>query len=678
MRDLRDLTDTAGDVPPEPVDEPPVHRPFAERRHRRRVAAAIIVTVALVAVTVVGIRLAASGHKPVKVVTRPEGGPAARGPDERGLSQWTVPGATALALSGDDLWVVGHAQNRGQWYLARMDRSTGRERARVAIPHVVQRVVVGLGLVWCFGGGDTAEPNGGVTVVDPEHQQVVATYGYDHPFSPSDLTFVNQAAVVSDTRADRVLLFDLRPGRLVVAASYPVGPQPVDLVTPSGDSPWVREAGAGTISRVPITNPPRTWPWGGRLLAPAGPGQVWATDGDPGRLVQLSPELLAQGSSVALGARIEGVQATAVAADPEGIWVGGPGGVSRFLRRTLESAGDPRPAAVLAGYRVSSLAGNTQGVWFVAQQRGTVFRWVPKDLADSQPSVEARQRPAKDAPETFIGVEASRIAVFDAETGRRFRFLTDGQAGGGDSNPVVADDGTVFFVRGNGTCSSGIWRLPPGGREARVVQPPDGAVSQLAVSPDGRMLAWVEQSCPGVAVLKTRDFSTGAESTYTVDSPPSVEGRPAWSPDNRHLAYFYGGIGGGTGGVRVLDTASSAHRADEGMALQGPPCPQWSPAFLPEGSLVVLTCHDPAHLDRIDAVRFDPSTGRMLGSLFTLAKPPDPVPELSLVWSFHFSPRGHHAIYEIQGQGEAARNRVFRWDGASPRAIATDAQEPVW
>jgi hypothetical protein len=679
MRNLGTRIHATAYVPPDPFDERPVRRQADARRHCRRVVAAVTVSLVLAAATGIGLRVAAKGHESVKVITRPQVGPAVRGPDERGLSQWTVPGATAVTLSGDDLWVVGQAASRGgRWYLARIDRSTGKERARIAVPHVVQRVAVGLGMVWGFGGGDAAEPNGGVTVVDPDREAVVASYGYDHPFSPSGLTFVDKSAVVSDTTTDRVLLFDLRPGNLSVAASYPVGHQPTDLVAPPGESPWVRESGAGTISRVPITDPARTAPWAGRLLAPAGPSQIWATDGDAGRLVLLNPDLLAQGSSVALGTRIAGVPATAATVDPEGIWVGGPGGVSRFVRRALESAGDPKPAAVLAGYRVSSLAGNTQGVWFVAQQRDAVYRWVPKDLAEPEPSVDANRRRQGDGADTFVAVEASRIAVFDAYTGRRLRFLTDGQAGGGDSSPALADDGTLFFVRGNGTCSSGIWRLPPGAREVRVVQPPDGAVSQVAVSPDGRMLAWVEQPCRDVAVLRTKNLGTGADTSFKMDAPPSVEGRLAWSPDNRHLAYFYGRTGGGVGGVRIVDTTSAATRADEGMPLQGPDCPQWSPAFLPEGTLVVLTCHAPTKLDRVDAVRFDPADGRMLGALFSLAKPAGPGPELFLVRSFDFSTRGRHAIYQIEGQGEAAHSRTFRWDGASPTPISTDAQEPAW
>jgi hypothetical protein len=678
MPDLRDLLHGGAHLPRERFEDDPDRQEAAERRHRRRVVAALIVTLGLIAGTWIGLRIVATSDEDVRVVSRPAAGPTIRPPDERGVSQWIVPGATAVTLAGDDLWVAGRVPDRrAGWYLARLDRSTGKERARIAVAHVVQRVAVGLGMVWGFGGGDPAEPNGGVTVVDPDRKQVVATYGYDHPFSPSGLVFVDKAAVVSDTTRDRVLLFDLRAGTLSVAASYQVGDQPTDLVAPYGGSPWVRESGAGTISRVPITEPPRTRQWVGRLLAPAGSGRLWATEGDDGPLVHLTPELLDQENSVALGARMGGVRATAVADDPEGIWTGGPDGVARFVRRSLESAGNPSAAAALGGYRISSLAGNTQGVWFVAQEPGTVYRWIPKDLAAPEPSVDSQPR-RRAGPDTFVAVEASRLALFDAHTGRRRSFLTDGQTGGGDASPAMTDDGTVFFVRGSGACSSAIWRLPPGGPESQVVPPAGGTIPHMAASPDGRMLAWVEQPCGDVAVLKTRNLATGGERSFTMDAPPSVEGRPAWSPDNRHLAYFYGRSGAGVGGVRILDTASAVRRADESLALRDRDCPQWSPAFLSDGTLVALACRNPANLDRIDAVRFDPATGRALGTLFSLPGPAGKTPELFLVTSFDFSTRGRDAIYQIRGQAAGERNRTFQWDGNSVSSIATDAKEPTW
>jgi hypothetical protein len=500
----------------------------------------------------------------------------------------------------------------------------------------------------------------------------VASYGYDHLFRPYDMAFVGKSAAVSNATGDEVLLLELRSGRLVVAASAKTGRQPTDLAAAGDGSLWVLESLDGTISRVPVGGQTRLrFPWGGHLLGSAGAGAgaaaVWGTDGYPGRLVELSPARLADGASVALGTRID-VAASAIAADADGLWVGGPRGVFRFARRDLESSGDPKPQASLPGSEVSSLDGDARAVFFVAN--GQVHRW---SVSVPAPSPEAG------AGSTFVGVEAGRLARYDAGTGQRLRFLTEAHPGGGDSEPSVAGDGSVYFVRGNGTCSSAIWRLPAdGGPEVPVVQPKDGTPSGVAVSPDGRRLAWVQQPCQDVAVLKTKDLQTGAERSFTMDAPPSVEGRPDWSPDDRHLAYFYGRSGGGVGGVRVLDTASNARRADEGMALHGPAgpnCGQNHPAYRPDGTLIVLTCLDENHPDVV-ARRLDPASGAPLDVVFHLEGTDPLFAAVFGVTSFDLTGDGRRALYEVLADGQF---HAWRWDGRGrPTPLTTEGRTPAW
>jgi YD repeat-containing protein len=301
-------------------------------------------------------------------------------------------------------------------------------------------------------------------------------------------------------------------------------------------------------------------------------------------------------------------------------------------------------------------------VFFVAG--GQVHRWQPAEAGNGP---------------TFVGVEAGRLARYDAGTGQRLRFLTEAHPGGGDREPSVAGDGSVYFVRGNGTCSSGIWRLPSdGGPEVPVVQPKEGTQSGVAVSPDGRRLAWVEQPCQDVAVLKTKDLQTGAERSFTMDAPPSVEGRPDWSPDDRHLDYFYGRSGGGIGGVRVLDTASNARRADEGMPLHGPAgpnCAQNHPAYRPDGTLVVVTCLDENHPDVV-ARRFDPASGAPLDVVFALEGTDPLAAGIFGVTSFDLTADSGHVLYEVLADGQF---HTWRWDGAGrPTPLTTEGRMPAW
>lgn len=280
-------------------------------------------------------------------------------------------------------------------------------------------------------------------------------------------------------------------------------------------------------------------------------------------------------------------------------------------------------------------------------------------------------------PKAFVGVVNGGIDLFDSATGNQLTAATQRQPGGGDDEPVLrADSTTVYFVRGNGTCSSQIWRQwTTGARLESLDQPRDGTDRYLAVSADGRMLAWVHEPCQGPAVLVVRDQATGATRTLAMGNPLAVFGKPAWSPDDRHLAYFYRGGGGVAYTVWVVD-ALAATTLDAGKPLGGPYCYKEYPAYLPDGSLVVLDCQSAATEGPVAVSRYNPATGNRLGVLFTIATPPGgPAPDF--VASFCLSPSGSAAIYSVMNAERTAVS-VYRWSGGQPQLLHTPATEPAW
>jgi hypothetical protein len=290
-----------------------------------------------------------------------------------------VAGAKAVAVSGGALWVstMRGASGRVVWAVQRFEPESGRLVATIAVPGVVQWVSVGEGLVWAWGGGDGAEPNGGIAAIDPASNRVVATYGWDRPFAPQSVAFAGGNAWVSSALEDQLLRLRVAGPHLQVDRVR-VGRQPTVLVATAGSTLWVWNSSSGTLSDVDAAAMRVTatyqWPWG---LYQADGHTIWADDGT--RLVQLTPDLLADGVSVALGARL-GVRAGAVSVDAGGLWVVDFGRtvLSRYARRSIE-AGLLDPAARLAvsGQVEALAAGPADSLWFTTTSGDSVFHWTP-------------------------------------------------------------------------------------------------------------------------------------------------------------------------------------------------------------------------------------------------------------------------------------------------------------
>ena len=141
-----------------------------------------------------------------------------------------------------------------------------------------------------------------------------------------------------------------------------------------------------------------------------------------------------------------------------------------------------------------------------------------------------------------------------------------------ESNPALAADGTLAFVRGRGPTAR-IYLRSPDGHERRLTKSKTGAEGWPAFAPDGKQLAFVAITERG---RRLRIALMHGDSSYTVVSNRDVE-HPAWSPDGRRLAF---GTRSGPAGVWVTTPEDdylnlvSARRA----------APSWSP----NGSTLVL------------------------------------------------------------------------------------------
>jgi gamma-glutamyltranspeptidase len=141
-----------------------------------------------------------------------------------------------------------------------------------------------------------------------------------------------------------------------------------------------------------------------------------------------------------------------------------------------------------------------------------------------------------------------------------------------ESNPAIAPDGTVAFVRGRGPTAR-IYLRSTDGHERRLTKSKTGSEDWPAFSADGKRLAFVAASETGTTL---RIGSARGDSIRTVLSNRSVE-HPTWSPDGRRIAF---GSTSGSAGVWVTTPDNdymnlvSARRA--------------APSWAPNGSTIAL------------------------------------------------------------------------------------------
>jgi len=168
-------------------------------------------------------------------------------------------------------------------------------------------------------------------------------------------------------------------------------------------------------------------------------------------------------------------------------------------------------------------------------------------------SSSARNASAARAPTTFVAITAAaptRLARYSATTGRRLKFLTSPEPGGGVGAPELSANGrTVVFVRGDGTCADTIDTVPARGGAERVLIPMTGSGATAAfpfgasLSPDGRYLLYSLTPCAdlGHHTLYLRDLRTGR--TTRLGRAPQLMFPAAFFDHDRQAAYNPYGFG---------------------------------------------------------------------------------------------------------------------------------------
>lgn len=155
------------------------------------------------------------------------------------------------------------------------------------------------------------------------------------------------------------------------------------------------------------------------------------------------------------------------------------------------------------------------------------------------------------APDTFFALLNGR-AVEQSRTQLQNDF--------GPAVAVAPDHGGAWVVRSKGTCRSVIQRFTPTPSTSFV---PTGSVGDLAVSPDGRWLAYGRGGTTtqkpiggcGDNALVIRDLHDGTERVWPGDS--GGVSSLSWSSDNRHLVLQTSTCCVGSAVPRLLDTSSA-------------------------------------------------------------------------------------------------------------------------
>jgi len=298
--------------------------------------------------------------------------------------------------------------------------------------------------------------------------------------------------------------------------------------------------------------------------------------------------------------------------------------------------------------------------------------------------------PARTAayPATFVArstdAKAPGIAVFSSRSGQRLRQLTHNPR---DIDPLLTRDRRwVYFVRvPQDPCPVQLERVPTTGGTAQRLAPAGYPGGPVAISPDGRMLAYISTgtSCKLAASADTLvlvDLSTGQ-----VHRIAATTWGMAWSPDDRTLAFVGPDLSTGRSVIKLVSDPMTANPAQIRSAPSIPcptadPCAATSPTFDASGALfyTAMISHEPGDRCWLGpchnwsyALVSDRSGHTRL--LSTQRPSGDAVLGAGVV-----NADGSAMIYRLPFNGGY---RVWRWSRAGPAAVpapGAGAGQPVW
>jgi len=358
------------------------------------------------------------------------------------------------------------------------------------------------------------------------------------------------------------------------------------------------------------------------------------------------------------------------------------GGRARGLRMLASSLVFAVAALVVAGALLAPRLGEAGRAGQVgpARQVGQAFA---SGSPSASPLAGSTPPPAATYPGTFVAVVDGGLELVDSTTGSVVRSLASAPEGddAADGAPTLPADGaTVYFTESVGSCgaagsSEAILSAPTAGGTTSVVERTPAQASDLApaVSGDGRMLAWLRESCrKQPEAIEVRNLVTGAQRAIPL-AADAEEDALAWAPDDVHLMVVW--VAGGPANVTVLDTTTAASATD-GTSLEMQLCPAPWPRYLADGTVVALACPPSASASpqpslcglpcltspaaSPEVAVFDPATGAELRVLQTLPLIGAQY-ELDFLTSFALSPDGTSAIWTELTHPSAPD--VWRWSG---------------
>ncbi|MGA9114417.1 MAG: hypothetical protein WB802_11570 [Candidatus Dormiibacterota bacterium] len=373
------------------------------------------------------------------------------------------------------------------------------------------------------------------------------------------------------------------------------------------------------------------------------------------------------------------------------------GGRARGLRMLASSLVFAVAALVVAGVLLAPRLGQAGGVGQAGPVR-QVGQAAPSDSTSASPPSASTAPGTATYPATFVAVVDGGLELVDSTTGAVVRTLAAAPEGddAGDYSPTLTSDGaTVFFTESaGGSCgtagsSEAILSVPTAGGTTSVVErtPAQAADLAPAVSGDGRMLAWLRESCrKQPEAIEVRNLITGAQRAIPMAADAELDSL-AWAPDDVHLMVVW--VAGAPENVTILDTATAASAAD-GTSLEMQLCPDAWPRYLPNGTVVALACPPSASTSpqpslcglpcltspaaSPEVAVFDAATGAELRVLQTLPMIGAQY-EGELLSSFAFSPGGASAIWTELTSPSGAD--VWRWSGGEVVQVPFSAPEGV-
>ena len=288
-----------------------------------------------------------------------------------------------------------------------------------------------------------------------------------------------------------------------------------------------------------------------------------------------------------------------------------------------------------------------------------------------------------------------------------------------DSAPVI-DGGRVLFLRPDDRDNKQVWTIPLEGGEPQQVTDLAGGVEEFAVSPDGERIAAVssvdpdasnggDSDQPRVRVVRRvryrhdfRGFTGDAFRQLFVVDMESGSARqitdgegdnwsPAWSPDDKSLAFISDDIEGRDFTTHTQVKVASVSGGQPVSWSESLPY-VWAVAWSPDSqSLAAIGCHDPDMWDPRSAWLYvlDANGGvnRITDGLYT------PVPECAISWTdgrgvtFVGAHRGEYFVCNVRPDGSDFRRitggganiESATFDGTTAHAIlvAESPQSPA-